>query len=520
MMAEPLSLKFIHKPARSKELIKENSLNYKLTQNSQYNRSNENEDPRTDFSKQTFQQFNDSNDKLTTTVIPNNLTNHETRPESPKFIIHNENSGKRDDYFGTKLVRKKSGEILKSSLKDKFISKSLPSTPNLKQVHFGTQFDVKFFRKKDKPNAISATNSPVLQSPDLNSVDFTDDTDDSEYSDISDDETFNNFGDVGNFNQFEDHHGTTTYPNPKHQKLIDWKLKLSNISPVDYHQNFRSNKPIFLERIFISIDKKFLLGHIAVKNLSFEKSVSLKYTFNNWSTIIEVPSIYVPDFPQNLKNNGYDRFIFKIALNDLFVNNSNSFYQENNFKFCIYYKTPTGEYWDNNNFNNYEINIIKIIKNDNYNNNVVNGHHHSNSFSFPSPNNSSTPQYHSKIHSQAMEFGSPRPKYSNSYLKRINSDSQLDIDYVKNNYYLSSPLLSSFKYYQEHDNTSTDTLKFNATKNLDDEPEPKKLEIDNFKLNNMEINSKSYKDLIDNYCFFNSDKNNDDTFSVSSLLGT
>lgn len=509
-MNEPLLIKYIHKPARSSSLINQTSLNLDLNKNSNYNKAMyiTNENDRDEIEKSPTKQESDT--ESNSFSGDNSFEGDNYRYD--RAFTEDGNNNPRTDYFGgSKLVRKKSGEILKSSLKDKFISKSLPSTPNSKQVHFGTDFDIKFFRKKDRPSALSANNSPTVQSPEFNSVGIDDDTDDtSDYSGDSDDDEFRHPQLLG---------GSTNYPNPKHHRLIDWKLNYVNFTECKCEEMMKENKPIFLERIFISIDKKYLLGHIAVKNLSFEKYVSLKYSFDNWNTIVEIPSIYVPDFPANMKLNHYDRFVFKLPLNNLFMSNSNSFYEENNFKFCLRYVAKNQELWDNNNFKNYEINLIKLIKNDPdpYNTTF-------NNFNFREALKNANPESINKP--QRDTFSKNKPKYSNNYLKRVNSDSQLDIDYVKNNYYLSSPLLSSFN--NQHHNNSADTVTNVDT--ISNVNTPKIQDFSNFNnsdlgvpgtfnlTKNDSINSKSYKDLIDKYCFFNSNKK-DETLSVLSLLG-
>lgn len=79
----------------------------------------------------------------------------------------------------------------KSSLKSVTRSKSLPSTPTFK-VHFGNS-DIRYFKKKDTPRTISASNSPNFGAQ-------ADSSDDDEYDDNDDEDD--------NDNDDEDHYGT------------------------------------------------------------------------------------------------------------------------------------------------------------------------------------------------------------------------------------------------------------------------------------------------------------------------
>ena len=389
--------------------------------------------------------------------------------------------------FGYKLVRKKSGEIVKSSLKDSSYfdlkcSKSLPTTPSLKQVHFGDGFDVKYFKQKDKPTAISASNSPAL-SPEL--VGNDEDEEDKEFYGNNEDSV------------------SSSFPN--------WKLSAINFAPVDYHCHININQsPVFLEKVVISPDRKYLLGHIGVQNIAFEKEVTVRYTCDQWVTIFENPTMFCPDIPVILKVNNYDRFIFQIPLASITPYNSNPHHFK--LSMCIRYKARNLEFWDNNRLKNYELSLFK----------------HTPGESFGSGSNS--PSFASPIRSNRNE----RPRrYSSSYLRRRSSDSNLagnntntkkpsfqdnsgdyNNDFIRNNFYLSSPLLSSMDTgsstissdTNSNINPSSDSLETtrNFHYNLDDQNvDLKQLNNSNNLFNRTSLDSKSYKDILDNYCFFN-----------------
>ena len=93
-----------------------------------------------------------------------------------------------------------------------------------------------------------------------------------------------------------------------------------------------------------SIQDGSLAGTIKVQNVSFEKSVSVRITFDLWVSFQDVPCQYL--------NNVYscpdtDTFSFDIPLPEAV---GESFKR---VEFCICYKTQDEIFWDNNHGNNY-----------------------------------------------------------------------------------------------------------------------------------------------------------------------
>lgn len=448
------------------------------------------------------------------------------------------------------LVRKKLGELLKPLLKessspsyfDKKRSKSLPTTPTYKAVHFGGGNDVRYFKKKDRPAAILAANSPENSDWD----DDDDDDDDDVYDAIEDE-----------LSARHDSAKSTKYPNPRHGKLIHWDLQLPNFTPVDYTAKMALNPAVFLERVFITVDKKFLLGHIAAQNLLFEKSIFARYTLDLWSTIVEVPAIYVPDVPPVLKSKNYDRFVFKIPLESLFnsfrvpeKDLENGYLHLRLYDMCIKYAAAGKEYWDNNNTKNYIVRLTKSISSPDPKNKTTNESLAQNtrpSLARQTSGRLTTTKPErppSKLDAHGL-----RPKYSSLYLRRrvsdlelsknlaekspkepenvfyIHEDSSLDFsDFIKNNYYLSSPMLSSLnnpgpndEFFAPPGDPAIDTLSIGRTPSYvpstGSQPSvPAKLGSPaavTSKLNSRAYRSKvldtdSYKELLDQYCFFQS----------------
>lgn len=382
-----------------------------------------------------------------------------------------------------KLVRKKSGEIVKPLLKESFLtannrSRSLPSTPTYKLVHFGGDNDVRYFKMKDKPTAILASNSPTLfpEDDDMSIPDLDD------YSLASDSETerglslMNHTSMRNYFDYFDDelnlHVDSPIRPGKRadvtHYPRSEWELKLIDFPLLSYHANIvLRSMPVFLERIFLSVDNKYLLGQIAVKNLAYEKKVTIRYTLDNWATIVEIPCLYVPDVPPVLRAHNYDRFVFKIPLDSFF----NGFpgasacdMEDHICQLCVKFSACTTDHWDNNEDKNYLFILNRLGKNT--------------SVSAPVPSArppvNTAPSAPSKELPQAaktkQEAHTKKPKYSLSYLKKkISSASPLaspspavttpkavdpsqendaqsqkvENDFELNNYYLLSPLFSS-----------------------------------------------------------------------------
>lgn len=222
-----------------------------------------------------------------------------------------------------RLVRKKTGEIVKLSLKLSALGRtvqSLPTTPTYKLVHFNNKsfMDIKYFDENESPTAISALPSPT-ERPDRESLWFFGPESDTESED---------------------------------EELTDWTLCLVNFSErYDYSQRLASSPAVFLERVMLNGDRTFLKGNIATKNIAFEKHVLLKYSLNNWRIVSEVKAQYTPDSPRLLRKAGYDRFTFSIPVKELVQGLKGT--REVSFVCCVRYETNGQVYWDNNHTKNY-----------------------------------------------------------------------------------------------------------------------------------------------------------------------
>uniref|UniRef100_A0A4W4GHN9 CBM21 domain-containing protein n=1 Tax=Electrophorus electricus TaxID=8005 RepID=A0A4W4GHN9_ELEEL len=98
---------------------------------------------------------------------------------------------------------------------------------------------------------------------------------------------------------------------------------------------------VLLERV--ETDEFSISGIVRVLNVAFEKSVSLRYTMNNWITFIDILASYIPH-----SSDGFtDKFSFKI-ITPTFLDSGGT------LQFAIKYTVNGAEFWDNNDGNNYK----------------------------------------------------------------------------------------------------------------------------------------------------------------------
>ncbi|XP_016316795.1 protein phosphatase 1 regulatory subunit 3C-B-like [Sinocyclocheilus anshuiensis] len=93
------------------------------------------------------------------------------------------------------------------------------------------------------------------------------------------------------------------------------------------------------------IQERSLTGTVKVSNVSFEKMVHMRITFDSWKSYADIPCTYM--------NNVYgcedvDAFSFSIDLPSFVP-------PQEQVEFCISYKTHDTTYWDNNDGKNYKL---------------------------------------------------------------------------------------------------------------------------------------------------------------------
>ncbi|XP_033503537.1 protein phosphatase 1 regulatory subunit 3B [Epinephelus lanceolatus] len=124
------------------------------------------------------------------------------------------------------------------------------------------------------------------------------------------------------------------------------KLVLDFTQPSSDYLHFRQS----LEKNFVCLEycvlkEKSLAGTVKVKNVSFEKSVKLRVTFDSWRSHTDVDCEYMKDtYPSSYS----DTFSFTVSLPDQLM-------PHERVEFAVCYKVDGREYWDSNNGSNYRI---------------------------------------------------------------------------------------------------------------------------------------------------------------------
>ncbi|KAF9559555.1 hypothetical protein CPC08DRAFT_763200 [Agrocybe pediades] len=227
-----------------------------------------------------------------------------------------------------RFIRKKSGQLVKSSLKSSRSvsrtgltvstfsqsSKSEPTTPTSKAVHFDTQLEhVKLFLAEQKPLAVSRDGSP------------TDDTSgtDSDFPRFI-------FGEEDNNSNLR-----------QKKKLV---MQLANMPA-----RINPDSDVALEELVLAADGTNILGKVRVRNLAYAKWVAVRFTFDAWQTTSEVTGKYVESVSPE-----FDRFGFSIRLNDLLAR-----IEGKTLIVAVRFSVEGREMWDNNGGSNYVATFTK-----------------------------------------------------------------------------------------------------------------------------------------------------------------
>lgn len=124
------------------------------------------------------------------------------------------------------------------------------------------------------------------------------------------------------------------------QLLLDFPQPSSDY--LRFRQSLETNL-VCLEHCVLK--EKALAGTIKVKNVSFEKSVKLRVTFDSWKSHTDIDCVYIKDTYPNAHS---DTFSFHVSLPDELKSHER-------VEFAICYVVEGTEYWDSNHGNNYRI---------------------------------------------------------------------------------------------------------------------------------------------------------------------
>ena len=198
-----------------------------------------------------------------------------------------------------KLVHKKSGEAVKSSLRP-----STSSSTSTKAVHFSENLEqIRHFLQSKCTASISVDSSPTDEAQQY----------------------------------------TSTLPDPS--KISPCQYTRWEATSHNLHRGSRDRDLVQLHDFDLSSDRQSLIGAVAVANIAFEKRVSARFTTDDWQTVSEVTAEF--ERPEGT----YDRFSFTIALP------AEAEAQALTLIACLRYQVNGQEFWDNNSGKNYFINL-------------------------------------------------------------------------------------------------------------------------------------------------------------------
>ncbi|XP_074473912.1 protein phosphatase 1 regulatory subunit 3B [Sebastes fasciatus] len=127
---------------------------------------------------------------------------------------------------------------------------------------------------------------------------------------------------------------------------VEDQLVLDFTQPASDYLNFRQS----LERNYVCLEhcvlkEKALAGTVKVKNVSFEKTVKLRVTFDSWRSHVDVDCQFVKDaYPSSYS----DTFSFSVSLPE-------QLRPHECVAFAVCYEVGGREYWDSNRGDNYGI---------------------------------------------------------------------------------------------------------------------------------------------------------------------
>lgn len=100
----------------------------------------------------------------------------------------------------------------------------------------------------------------------------------------------------------------------------------------------------------IACENFVVTGLIRVKNLSYAKEVTVRFTLDSWDSYRDVWG----DYMSSCSDGKTDKFSFRITVPlDLEVNR--------HMQFAIRYRVSNQEFWDNNNRQNYHVQCVEVL---------------------------------------------------------------------------------------------------------------------------------------------------------------
>lgn len=129
---------------------------------------------------------------------------------------------------------------------------------------------------------------------------------------------------------------------------INWEITFSQ--PASDYVQFRNRldkQNVCLENVIIKENEDQIFGTIKVANLSYEKTIFVRSSCDDWSTHQDISCSYVPNsLSSSAATSAY-------VIYDTFTFNLNLPTKSKRMEFCICFRSGQTEYWDNNENKNY-----------------------------------------------------------------------------------------------------------------------------------------------------------------------
>jgi hypothetical protein len=139
---------------------------------------------------------------------------------------------------------------------------------------------------------------------------------------------------------------------------------LNSWPPVETNDYHEKNILVTKKSFFVTEENTQIKGKIMIRNLALDKSVSIRYTFDTWTTVRDVDGVF---FGPNPKNIAFDIYEFAMSLDEL----SDRGELRGKIEFAIRFTAGQDDYWDNNEGRNYQIKVIADPLNDPWKNERV-----------------------------------------------------------------------------------------------------------------------------------------------------
>ncbi|WVQ96165.1 hypothetical protein IAU59_003268 [Kwoniella sp. CBS 9459] len=259
------------------------------------------------------------------------------------------------------MIRKKSGEVVKPSLKQRSMS-----TPDLTRQgdtspddeidgarDFGEERSKSVRFADTSEGDAKALESVVLflREQKVTAVGKAVDPDNAQFTDTETERDTD--ADAADFVQFR------TRRNAAARAQDDGQIQLEGTSRIprkrtDFSPDARGSlngENVMLERVELqsTLGPLSLRGTAIVRNVSFQKWVAVRFTLDHWQTVSEVAATHVCHIPAaTTGDEGWDRFSFSIKLDDY-----KRKLDERQLIVCVHYSVEGQDWWDSNDGLNY-----------------------------------------------------------------------------------------------------------------------------------------------------------------------